>query len=120
MSSTILLSVKKAIGVKFDDFDAMNAELSNNPGVAELLDYPQVPQGSLFLQKTENGFLWMDRERGQYAAHANVYYCWSEDAMQVIANHMTSGKLVLSVAAYGSDTEYYRLTPCLVEELEIE
>jgi hypothetical protein len=120
MSQYVHLNVIEGCGVAFDSVDAMNAELkaANHGTLAELLLDANGRSIETGFVRFEDGHVsFFDRERQSHSQDAvNTWSCFSEPHLDVVARHMTAGRLVLAVETEGWGTKSYILTPSLVEQ----
>lgn len=114
MSQYCLLSVLECSDVKFDDLVALNSKLDKSPGIMELLQNESQTQAITtgFIQFKRGKAKFFDRESQEYDdSRVNVWGCISKGDLDLIAKHMTSGKLVIEFDIEGWPAETYTLVP---------
>lgn len=121
MSSITYLHVHQCEGVVFDDISAMNAELDAagadellNPLDIEAWNQPQSTLNGFVMQEADGSVKLagiMEHEWNGYASEfVSVYSCIAPSDFEIIAKHMTAGKLVIRYETEGWADEYYVLT----------
>lgn len=129
MGLTVTLAFHQVEDVVFDDINDLNDDLLKNTGFGEL--YDDVSAGDQAYQNTYNGK--SDTFQGpfqfnaagdleiacisdgscfeEYGKYSQVWSLFHNAEAQVIANHMTGGKLVFLQEVEGNDNEFWILTP---------
>ncbi len=127
MSNTVYLAVHQCEDVVFDDIVAMNTEIGAS-GADELLDpnefqYWSEPQSTLcgfVKQEADGSVLFGGRMDGEWNGYkdewVSVYGCIYTTEFNIIANHMTAGKLVIRYEEEGWPVRFFVLTPGKSEE----
>lgn len=118
MSTRIVINVTHQSEDLQFDIAGVNEALMEDSELAEL--YERVVQYKWFdgvFKLNGNRIMIADPEDDRYTSHVDAYYCWTTEVMQVIADHISQGKLVLSENSedLAEDTLYYILTPGNVE-----
>lgn len=114
MSQYCLLNVLECSSVKFDDLVALNSKLDKSPGIMELLQNESQTQAITtgFIQFSRGKAKFFDRESQDYSDRGvNVWGCIGKGDLDLIAKHMTSGKLVIEFDIEGWTAETYTLVP---------
>jgi hypothetical protein len=121
VSSQNYIHVHQSEHVVFDDIDALNEQLDEDHYIHELCEVYEGGEDADFVG-------WLDQDEpgeqvyvARFEDHQFVDYfttgicvwnCWSNAAAQIIAGHISSGKLVLKYEQEGGfPDEYYVLTP---------
>lgn len=123
MSSDNYLKVFQEEDVAFDEV-ALHAALVAHPYsyIHELMDgYPAPPADTVFikLDPTE-GVVLYDREEGNYVKSTLVWGCWGKEDYNIVAKHLTAGKLVFRFDEEGHGESYYVITPGKVEKPKVQ
>lgn len=141
MSSYNYISIHQDENVVFGDLVALNQELMKT-GVRELIDGIEAIQISNNAKNWQDNYIDYDgrhidfiiQEDGKtkiasiddghsFCGHVTeqslIWSCFHEREMKIIADHMTSGKLVLRLEEEGWEDSYYVLTPGLVQKPKI-
>jgi hypothetical protein len=93
------LHVEYSEGVVFDDLKTLNMLLEANTDIRGLFDFMRDPGPVFhgFLKVTDGAVTITSNEEGMFSGYrnwANVWGCFTEDAAELIAKHMTEGRLV--------------------------
>ena len=128
MSCRVVLELKKAIDIKFDDIDQLNKELWLNGDVQDLYgdtepDPNFVPykspilinDGDLNIASVSEGTYFEE-----YETYTDTWGILGREVFQIIANHMTSGKIVIMEKIEGDDLEVSVLTPNTVRKVSFD
>jgi len=124
MGLTVTIAFHQIEDVVFDDVKALNDDLLQNTSFGEL--YGDINPGQVAYQNNDiydgpfqyNGPAEIKIANvedsstfGDYNTYTEVWSCFGEDEAQVIANHITQGKLVFLMDVEGHDNEFWILTP---------
>ena len=108
MGLTVTIGVQKQTDVTFDDLVALNADLFKSDGIGELLgDY----ENHDFIHLENGEIQFQDRDSDAYYKRAEVWGCFGLNEAKIIADHMTSGKLVLRMDIEGNEPKWFMLSP---------
>jgi hypothetical protein len=113
MSQYCYLNVLESTSVSFDDLRELNSKLDRMPGIMELLQNEMQTEAITtgFIKNQDNKIKFFDRESQKYSDSANVWGCVGKDDLDLIAEHMTDGKLVVEFDIEGWPAEAYILVP---------
>jgi hypothetical protein len=112
MSLEIILQVLDQQNVVIDDLDALNAD-TQATDVGEITENLQYGTQAKYkgFYNFENGNLMIaeicDSEMIGYGDYSNTHGCYNEAEAQVLANHMTSGKVLMTLNIEGNTNEYF-------------
>jgi len=110
MSHYTYISVNsKSTDLAFSSVADLNAALRPT-AIGELLEYNVVQDDFIKLSSQGNLEFW-DRESESYQPRVNVWACVGPEELKVIANHITKGKLLLSLEHEGQSPELHMLEP---------
>lgn len=108
MGLTVTIGAQKQTNVVFGDLAALNRDLFDGPGIGELLgDYDN--HDFIHLENGEIQF--QERDDDAYYKRASVWGCFGLEEAQIIAKHMTAGKLILRMDIEGNEPEWFIIEP---------
>lgn len=120
MGLYITATIHQVENVEIDDIDALNDELMNKSALGELYrDFQGDPGftgpfrigGNGELEIANNG----EGSFEGYDQYTVSYSCFGQGEAQIIANHLTDGKLVIYEEIEGNDNIYWIMTPGKVD-----
>lgn len=114
MSHYCFINVLECTDVEFDDLVELNSRLDKLPGIVELLQNEDQTQAITtgFIQFNRGKAKLFDRESQEYRdREVNVWGCVGKNDLDLIAKHMTNGKLVIEFDIEGWPAETYTLVP---------
>lgn len=128
MSCRVVLEIKKAENVIFDDIDQLNSDLWLNGDIKDLYgdtepdpdfkpykDPILINDGELNIASVSEG-----RYFEGYDSYTDTWGILGRRVFQIIADHMTSGKIVLLETIEGNDLEVTVLTPNTVQDVSMD
>lgn len=128
MSCRVVLELKKVMDIKFDDIDQLNKELWLNDDVQDLYGNTE-PDPNFVPYKDPilvNGLLLEIASVSEgtyfekYDTCTDTWGILGREVFQIIANHMTSGKIVIVEIIEGDDLEVSVLTSNTVRNVSFD
>ena len=126
MGLTVYAHIHQSENVAFDDIAALNKELEEDTSIGELTEEAVGQPGY-------NGFFRLDdpndlklaqltdKEFSSYEkGYCMVYGCLEDDEAEVVAKHLTAGKIVIHKEIEGNPAEFLIITPGKVQTKSIE
>lgn len=113
MSTTELVRMDAAKGVRFRDAKALDSDIRN------LLEFDSYTEGEPVIE-FKNGQLQVRcGECDELSEYAYTYGCWHSAGCNILAQHMVEGKMLLRVQTEGWPDDLYLISPGKAEKVDV-